>query len=608
MESAQPAQVGFPWLSPVRSLVPIALIVLCLAGGVPLFLRTPLWCDLSLYDLAAKNLLAGGVHFRDIFDTNTPGFVWLLVLIRSVVGWSPEALRSTDLLIVGGIVFSLCRLTRLGGASRLNRLWLVAGCAGFYLFTHEMVHCQRDVWLALPALLAVGERVKRLTRPTPRLLDGVFLRAALEGVLWAVAVWIKPHFLLVAVFVWTFTAPRLAGGGWRLLLTDAGGCLLAGGLFGAAGVGYLMATGTWEPFVQVMTDWNVGYMEYTFGELPSRAGCMLGWFPPWNFLLPLTVAAAVAGMIDARFWSGRFHSPARGGFLHQVPVRWVWFQQGTDEQRYARAVLGALYLAWVAQGLFLQRAYLYVHAVEVLLGMAVLAGYRWNAAALIAGWLLAVQICWVAIPGPLGEWTKLSYDVQTAFTPHPAFDRSRMQHWPACFPPMEGAERCWRLDALKQERNHPASFSWTELDEVAGYLRHRQIGDRELVCWHDSPHALYLLLDVKPGLRFMHVNTARLISTECDHRVCDELRANTAARFVVIDLRWYSFQAATEGERQAYNAPGRSEGDLLPPAASWLRDENRQDGVEPELPFDLSRTVFRSANGRGRYVVFQIKD
>lgn len=619
MESAQPASSLHRWLAVLRITFPVALIVLFVASGVPLFLRLPLWCDLTLYDLAAKNILTGGVHYRDVFDTNTPGFVWLLVLIRSFAGWSPEALRTADLLVVGGLVLTLHRLARMGGATRHNLLWLLAGIAGFYLFTHEMTHCQRDVWLALPALFAVGQRVKRIVHPDHGLLRGVFLPATTEGSLWAIAVWIKPHYLLVAVFVWAVTAPRLAGEraagrGWLrgvwVLLADAAGNMFAGGLIGVAGVYYLMVTGTWGPFLEVMTVWNVGYMEYTFGELPVRVQCMLGWFPPWNFILPLTVALAVVGVIDARLWAGRFRPPADGGFLRELPFARLWHRGGTDEQRYARAVLAAVYMAWVAQGLFVQRAYLYVHAAEVMLGLTVWAAFRWNAAALIGGWLLALQLAWTTYPGVLKDWSAGNYNVQAVLSPHPVFDRERMRHWPDCFASRVGRLEAERRDELKFERNHPASVGWVELNEVADFLRGRDrpVGDRELICWHDSPHALYLLLDIKPGLRFMHVNTARLINHECDRRVCDDCRANTAARFAVIDLRWFAHLTLPEQMRWEYNEPGRSADDLLPPVADWVREDQRRYATVPELPFDISRTVFRSGGGRGRYVVFQLKD
>ena len=179
--------------------------------GVPLFLRMPPWCDVTLYDVAARNLLEGGVHYRDVFDTNLPGFVWALTAIRAVLGWSVEALRVIDLAIVSGIVWQLDRLAARAGASRAARAWSVAGMAVFYLFTSEFNHCQRDVWMLLPALGAVSVRGRRLdpasTIPNARtnLLESCFV----EGILWALAVWVKPHALVPAVVVWLLTAPRL---------------------------------------------------------------------------------------------------------------------------------------------------------------------------------------------------------------------------------------------------------------------------------------------------------------------------------------------------------------------------------------------------------------
>jgi hypothetical protein len=132
-----------------------AVAVAALAVGVPLFLRMPPWCDLTLYTMAARNLLAGGVHYRDVFDTNLPGFVWALTLIQWVCGESVVAVRAADLLIVAAVVGLLDRLAKWGGASPAGRAWAVAGAAAFYPFTIEMSHAQRDTWMALPGLAAV---------------------------------------------------------------------------------------------------------------------------------------------------------------------------------------------------------------------------------------------------------------------------------------------------------------------------------------------------------------------------------------------------------------------------------------------------------------------
>lgn len=621
MNPAQPVFSPRRTFSLVRLALPVALIGLTVVVGVPLFLHTPLWCDVTLYDMAARNILTGGVHYRDLFDTNTPGFVWLLAGIRALVGWSSESLLAVDLLIVLGTTLTLCRLAKLAGATALNRLWLAAGCAGFYLFTHEMAHAQRDVWLSLPALLAVLVRLKRITRPGGSTVSRVFLPAMGEGALWAVAVWIKPHFLLVATCWWLLTAPRLAGArsvgrGWwawvGVLVADISGCLVSGGLIGVVGVWYLITSGTWAAFTEVMTAWNVGYLDSTLHAIHTRWGIFV-WFPPWNFLAPLTVIFALIAIVDARLWTGRFRPPEQGGLLHPIAFRGVWFTGGTDEQRYARACLGAIYILWVLQGIVLQRSYLYIHVAEVMIGLAVWAAHRWNAAALIFGWLFIVQACWVFAPQSMGDAAINNAAVREVFTPHLLFDRRRNAHWPDCFRPLHGAERNQLYDDLRREVIHPANIGWVELGEVADYLRTRQIGDEQLVCWHDSPHALYLMLNVKPGIRFMHVNTARMINDDCDRRVCEEFWGNTDKRFVVIDLQRCAFvEWFMLGDNphvfEAYKQPGPSESDLLPVVATWLRTDPQRFYPEPALPFDTTRTVFRSGGGRGRYVVIHLKE
>src|SRR5262245_58019121 len=145
-----------PWRSVwlARAVTAAVLIV-----GLPLYLRMPLWCDLTLYDLAARNLLEGGLHYRDIFDPNLPGFVWLLTGIRWVLGFGSFTLRCVDLAIVVGIVLLIDRIAKRGGATLASRWWVFAGVAMLYPFVVEMAHCQRDTWMALPIMGAVLLRV-----------------------------------------------------------------------------------------------------------------------------------------------------------------------------------------------------------------------------------------------------------------------------------------------------------------------------------------------------------------------------------------------------------------------------------------------------------------
>ena len=213
MPAPDPSPAGRSGFRPWRSALPGWLAFALLAAvGVPLFLRMPLWCDATLYDVAARNILTGGTHYKDVFDTNPPGFVWLLCGVRAALGWSPEALRAVDLLIVAAVVAVLLRWAREAGATPAGVAWAAAGVAAFYPFLSEFNHVQRDVWMMLPALLAARLRLRRVAaaRAGP-ITDGrVFRSAAVEGVVWAAAFWIKPHVAFPAVAAWLVTARPLA--------------------------------------------------------------------------------------------------------------------------------------------------------------------------------------------------------------------------------------------------------------------------------------------------------------------------------------------------------------------------------------------------------------
>src|SRR5262245_22724350 len=121
-----------------------AALAVVLVVGVPLFLRSPVWVDVTYHDVSAWNILHGGVHYRDVFETNLPGMVWLHCLIRPLFGWSHEAIRGVDLIVMAGVVLLLTRLVKGAGASAAGRVWFLVAAALFYLFETEFIHCQRD--------------------------------------------------------------------------------------------------------------------------------------------------------------------------------------------------------------------------------------------------------------------------------------------------------------------------------------------------------------------------------------------------------------------------------------------------------------------------------
>ena len=108
-----------PWIASVA--LAVVLIV-----GLPLFIRLPVWVDVTYHDLSARNILRGGVHYRDIFETNLPGMVWVHAALRPLIGWSSEAIRAADLVVVGAAVLLIVWWLGWLGIPRSTRVWFAA--------------------------------------------------------------------------------------------------------------------------------------------------------------------------------------------------------------------------------------------------------------------------------------------------------------------------------------------------------------------------------------------------------------------------------------------------------------------------------------------------
>ncbi len=590
---------------------PLILSGLFLVLGVPVFLRLPLWCDITLYDVAARTILAGGVHYRDVFDTNTPGYVWCLALLRVTLGTSTIAVRAVDLAVFAGIVFLLDRLAKMGGGSRTARAWAVAGMVSLYLFATEYIHAQRDVWLALPVLAALVLRLRRIARAASGASVGHFWPACGEGLLWGMATWIKPHVIPLAVVAWLLTARRLSGGSWRIAGRDLAGNLAAGTALGLAGLAYLVASGTWPHYWIVMTEWNVHYAGMMFAELEGRLDLEWTWFRPWSALLVPTVPLALASLIDGRVFSARWlPGGERGPVGRLVSARW-YDPAPDDPARFSRAVLAGVLFAWAAVSLLLQREFIYVHVLEILLMIALWTSQRWCLPALAFAWIVALNLGFlVADVSPEFQASARSalfrrgwdYEKLEANCRHPLTQRGYFPSWRACFgTPWSGQEDARLKDAVKREKprhdstNSIATTNWEELGEVAGFLRSQDVKDRELVCWNEGVHPLYLTLGLRPGFRFMHVHNTDGIGPDARRLVRAEMIANPAIRFVVIDLEW--FTDLENWDRTLPYPPGRSEDDALPLLSlDW----------DSDIPYEGRRSVFRSLGGQGRYLVFAV--
>src|SRR6266542_1383801 len=181
----------------------LALVAL-LAVALPLFVRMPVTSDVAFYDTCAHYVLRGGALERDLFFLPPPGMVWSLVLIRSLLGWSSEAVRLADLVVVSAIIWLLGRWLRAAGLSRAARVWATVLLFAFYLSTSEWSHAQPDAWMLLPAMAALHLRLRLVQALTgePVPTRGTTALSLLEGMCWAAACLFKPFVALPAFLVW----------------------------------------------------------------------------------------------------------------------------------------------------------------------------------------------------------------------------------------------------------------------------------------------------------------------------------------------------------------------------------------------------------------------
>jgi hypothetical protein len=465
-------------LANAPALLPGVLLGLFVLAAVPVFVCLPLWADVTLYDLAARNLLQGGVPYRDVFDTNPPGMVWLHAGVRSLFGWRSEAIRLVDLAVVATIAGLLARCLRRDGAAGAPVLWTVLALAGFYLGTSEGSHCQRDVWMLLPALLAAELRLRRWERAG----RAAFLPAAAEGLLWGAACWIKPFVLVPACACWLALLPRRGPQPARVgtaLLGLAAGLTVAL----AAGLAWMAQAGALPSFLEVVTDWLPEYARRPRGWA-ARVAFPLGLFRPWGLL----------------------HLPA-------VPLALTLLATPREPSSHRR-VLAGLYLGWLLQAAFLQKDHEYVLVPTILLGIPLLAGELARAG---KGLVSRVALAGVTVV------VAASHPLVRAETPH---------LWARCW--QEGSTAELRDDLRRT--GDPLTTDWVDLERVAAFLRAQGLADGQLTCYHDFTHPLLLELRLRPSTPFLHFNI--LLSAFPRHHDVIRRRLETSGQvFVVSDVQ-----------------------------------------------------------------------
>jgi hypothetical protein len=329
--------------------------------------------------------------------------------------------------------------------------------------------------------------------PSPRRLG---LRALAEGLCWGAAFWIKPFVAVPALACWLTSLLLLRRSGVRAprwVALDAG-CLLLGGLLvSTAAVLYLWGSGTWPYFWDVFTTWNPSYLTRKDPLGAVRIGYLLTNWIPWTGLHFFAVPIALFALL-------RFGVGSRG--------------QLTTDSAGRQALLGAFYLGWWLQVLFLQKTFDYVFAPLILLAVALLAGRvaQLERSLLLRGAVLVFGLC--------------------ALFVNPMIRPDRLALWGRCWTEGSPPEMHDRLQLTITQ----FTPNYVELVAVADYLRSRGVQDGELTCWANTTHPLYLELDVQPALPYMHVDQTLAYFPMKEELIRQQL-AGSQQRFVVSDLQ-----------------------------------------------------------------------
>lgn len=492
------------------------VLALMVVVGVPLFVCMPLWADVTFYDLCARNILSGGAHYRDVFDTNPPGMPWIHALVRTCAGWSSEAMRVVDLVVVAGVVGLFAGWLRTLGRSRAVLAWTAVAMVGFYFSTSEWCHCQRDIWSLLVVLVAIvirrrqGEQLLNVHDSMARLVAC----SLLEGLLWGATMWIKPFIIVVCAACWLFTAlwvSQRMKHSWRRLAADGLGLLAGGLLVGLVGYLWLRETGAWPHFLQVFLEWDPEYYAAVRVTLDMQVRFLLNQLFPWGLIHLAAVPIAVWSLVHT----------FNGGELYSK-----------DAKTFPRGLLSVLYLAWLGQVLFLQKPFDYVLAPLPILGIAVLCAQNWTNSCRVHAGIFMVSCGFITV----------------AAVHHPLLDPQRLALWPRTWREGSSTEMRDRL-ALIDARN---STGWQDLARVREFLTGLNLRDGELTCYNNSTLSLYFDLDLHPSTRFLLFDMLLNFFPSRREEIRHDLN-DSRQRYVVSDLRSVDL---TRGQAAA-ELPGR---------------------------------------------------
>lgn len=468
-----------------------AALVILLVANLPLMICMPLTADPITYDLQAQTALEGGVLYRDVVEPNLPGVVWVHMAVRSALGWSSYALRVFDLIVLAGIIVLLGRIARMASpASDFRRRTPVLALllCWFYFSMSEWAHCQRDIWLMLPALGAVWLRIGLLrqnleSQLTPREL---LFWGGMEGVLWGIAFWIKPFVAVPALagLIVSFLIMR-SRRDWAI---NFGGVFMGGVLCGVLGSAWLIRTGAWPYFWDMALHWNPEYFDAGRQRWTvARYTSLMRRFLPWSLIHLVAIPVALKTLIP--FPRLRQTNPAHA----------------------TACLLSAIYLGWLIQAHTLQHLFDYAHVPGTLLALGLLA----------ASWPVS-RVHW-----PIAN-AGLASLVLVALITSPATEPGRLSWWGRCL--SEGS-----TPEVRCALQHVPLPDWRELEPVVGFLKAQDLKDRNVTAYNVFLIHLYPALGLEPSTRFVFPDVHTRIFKNRTDLIARELD-DSPQRFVVSSL------------------------------------------------------------------------
>jgi hypothetical protein len=179
----------------------------------------------------------------------------------------------------------------------------------------------------------------------------------------------------------------------------------------------------------------------------------------------------------------------------------------------------------------------------ILLALALLAAHRWPVGQVFLAWCSLAALLHATAESNESVRRALTafqdarpFTFQQTMPRHALFDSERLSLWSRCLRERSTPELKDRLTFYQWIHCAP---NWTDLDAMAAHLRSLGVKDRELICWCDTTHPLYVDLGIRPGLRFMHlITTLDLKGRREDVR--QEVIAS-GHRYVVSDLALIRF-------------------------------------------------------------------